>query len=652
MFAHALQQHQSGRVADAMNWYRRILAADPGHADSLQLFGVAFHQTGRSGEAVIWMERSIAAGAPSATYSANLATALDTLGRYNDAIRRGRLALVQQPDYAGAENTLASALRAIGRVPAAVAAACRAICLDARMAEAHCNLGAALFDAQASRPAAEAFRKALVLRPEYHEVHNNLGRALIDMGNLAAAVTSIRRAVTSVPRAARVHNNLGCVLSDLGAWDEALVAFRDALRHDPRLAAAHSNLVMSLHYIDGIDQAAVLAESCRYAERIERHESQPVFATVATPGRRLKIGYVSGDFRRHPVGYFLAPVLAAHDRAAVEVHCYSNNVSDDVMTARLRASAVHWRNVCGLDDDAAAAMIRADGIDILVDLAGHTARNRLPVFARRPAPVQVSWLGYWATTGLSTIDYLITDAVTVPPGEERWYSERVVRLPGGRFCYAPPDDAPEPSPLPPEAGTPMFGSFNNLSKVTPTTVRLWAEVLKAVPGARLLLKWTSLADAGTRQRVQAAFAEAGVDPARLLLRGRSAHAAMLAKYGDIDVALDPVPFSGGLTSVEALWMGVPVVTLPADTAPSRQTAGLLRILGLDDLVAKNAADYVRIAAGLAADQCRLAAFREGLRARMAASPLCDGAAYTRGLEAVYREIWRQYCEAAGQRRGG
>ena len=276
--------------------------------------------------------------------------------------------------------------------------------------------------------------------------------------------------------------------------------------------------------------------------------------------------------------------------------------------------------------------------------SGHTAGNRLLLFTRRPAPVQASWLGYPGTTGLSSIDYLVMDAISAPPDAERWCVEALARLPYGRFSYMPPSYAPAVVEPASRRGGPLtFGSFNNVAKLGPEVVQLWAKVLAASPGSRLVLKWKSLGDAATRERVAGAFAAAGLAPERLELRGRSPHAQMLAEYGDIDIALDPFPFSGGLTSCEALWMGVPVVTLPGDRPASRQTLGFLHGLGLDDLAAGSKADYVRIAAALAADSGRRAELRETLRSRMAASPLADASLFTPTLEAAFRRMWRRWC---------
>jgi predicted O-linked N-acetylglucosamine transferase (SPINDLY family) len=404
---------------------------------------------------------------------------------------------------------------------------------------------------------------------------------------------------------------------------------------------------LNLHYQETVREAQILAAARRFATRI----AVPVslnFKNTPEPERRLRVGYVSGDFKQHPVGFFLAPVLANHDPDAVEIYGYSNSLKNDWLTQQLRERCTQWRSLVGLSNSAAASLIAADGIDILVDLSGHTAENRLEIFARKPAPVQVSWLGFWGTTGLSTIDYLLSDTTTIPDGEEQYYSETVFRLPDNRFCYAPPYYAPAPATTAPclKNGYVTFGSFNNLMKIGPDVIQLWARLLQANPGARLLLKWGTLADNVVRENLLSMFAAHGVAPERVVLRPQSPHPEMLDEYADIDIALDPFPFSGGLTSCEAMWMGVPVITLPGKRAVSRQTLGFLRGIGLPELAASSADEYVRIATELATDQPRLTELRRTLRRRMAASPLCDGYAFTRNLEAAYRTMWENWCQKA------
>lgn len=437
--------------------------------------------------------------------------------------------------------------------------------------------------------------------------------------------------------------NLGAAMMALGQPVKAAGCFQHVVELDPDRADVDSDRLLCLNYAE-MSPDALLAEHRAWAARHETRlaPSAPAYANGTDPDRRLRIGYVSGDFNFSPGGIFLTNVLAAHDPGAVEVFCYSNNARNDSTTQRLRQHAHHWRDIARVADSDAAAMITQDGIDILIDLSGHTARNRLLLFARRLAPLQASWLGYPGSTGLAGIDYLLMDTAALPAGAERFCSEAVARLPRGRFCYAAADYAPDVMDSRPE-GPITFGSFNNIIKVGPEVARLWAEVLASTPGSRLVLKWEGLDEQAMHDRVARLFNEAGLDLNRLELRGRSPHPQMLAEYGGIDIGLDPFPFCGGLTSCEALWMGVPVVTLPGDRIASRQTLGFLTVLGLDDLAAASKADYVRIAAALAADPARRTELRHTLRARIAGSALGDGRLFTPTLEAALRWMWRERC---------
>jgi predicted O-linked N-acetylglucosamine transferase (SPINDLY family) len=505
------------------------------------------------------------------------------------------------------------------------------------------NLGNTLLALDRAEEAAAVHNRAISLRPDFAEGFANLASALRHQQRLEDSLAAAEAAVRLKPDLAEAHVTLGATLHELGELETGNAALETAIRLAPEKPAPHTLLIMGLHYQAGVSEAAIVAAARRFdaqiAVRPNRH-----FVNSPEAGRRLRVGYVSADFNSHPVGFFLAPVLAHHDRETVEIFGYTNGVRRDWLTRQLREQCTGWQNLAGLSDRAAAAMVAADGIDILVDLSGHTGGNRLAMFARKPAPVQASWLGFWGTTGLSAIDYILSDATTIPEGEEELYSETVFRLPGSRFCYRAPHFMPAPAPPPCLAGGAVtFGSFNNIRKLGGDVIELWARVLHETPGARLLLKSAALADTKVRGAILAAFMDRGVTAERLILRGSTPHPDMLAEYADVDIALDPFPFSGGMTSCEALWMGLPVVTLPGIRAVSRQTLGFLRVLGLTELAAASADDYVRIAASLAADRPRLAAMRQTLRQRMAASPLCDGAAFTRTLEAAYRTMWQAWC---------
>jgi predicted O-linked N-acetylglucosamine transferase (SPINDLY family) len=430
--------------------------------------------------------------------------------------------------------------------------------------------------------------------------------------------------------------------------DDALAAYDTALRLRPDYADAHSNKLLALHYGAFDARGAIAAQARAFGASVNRAGTPKAFVNAPVPDRRLRIGYVSGDLRRHPVGYFLQSVLRNHASDAVEVFCYSNNLKDDDLTASFQSEADHWRRLRGLTDEAAASLIRADAIDILVDMSGHTALNRLPLFARRPAPVQVSWLGYFGTTGLTAMDYVLADRFVVPPGEEDAFTEQVWRMPGSYLCFMPPDmDVPVRSRD--VQGPVTFGSFNNLAKLSPHTVSLWARVVQSVPQSRLLLKTSQLADAAVCQAVRERFAGHGLEADRLVLEGPSPRADLLASYNRVDIALDPYPYGGGTTTAEALWMGAPVVTLRGGTWTGRVSESILSTVGLSDLVAGSQEAYVDIAAKLAADQDRRTALHATLRSRLADSPFCDGAGFTRQLEDACRGMWKQWCKDEADR---
>ena len=607
LFAEGARHHQAGRMAEAERFYRRALQADPRHADALHWLGVM------AGEA----------------------------GRPDIALQLIDQALAEKPLYSEAHTHRAVTLLALGRLPEAADSYRKAVSQKRDNAAAWYGLGGALRELNQLGESASAYRRAIALNPKWAEAHNNLAVTLQKHGRFEEAVTAYRKALALAPNYPQMHYNLGSALMAQRDLAGALACFDKALTLDPGYAEALGNRLLCLNYSPDVTPQALL-DAHRDWERRYGGRAAQALANDRDPVRRLRIGFVSGDFQTHPIGYFLTQALEARDRTAVEVFCYSNDIFADAATARFQTLADHWRVIAQSNDEQAAAAIRQDRIDILFDLSGHTDKNRLGLFALKPAPLQASWLGYPGTIGLAAIDYLIMDADTVPPGAEAWFAEAVARMPHGRFCYAPPDYAPDVV-VPPSSRPVTFGSFNNVTKVGPDVVRLWARVLQAVPGSRLLLKWKTLSERGVRHQLRAEFAAAGIDKNRVEWRASTPHPKMLAEYGDVDIALDPFPFCGGLTSAEALWMGVPVVTLPGDRPASRQTLGFLNQIGLRELAATSGDEYVRIATELAADPVRRAELRRGMRARISASPMCDGALQARGLEAAARQMWRRWC---------
>ena len=510
------------------------------------------------------------------------------------------------------------------------------------------HLGVVLATQGKTDQAIAHYERALALKPDLAEVHNNLGVALATQGKTDQAIAHYERALALKPDYAEAHNNLGLALVAQGLIDQAIAHYERALALKPDYAEAHSNLLLTLNYAPGKDPVVVYGAHVDFAKRWETRFAASIQAHVndRSLGRRLKVGYVSSDIKKHSVSHFIGPVLENHDHDRFEIFCYSNNPREDDMTKRLRSFVDHWRSIFGVPDDPVAQQVRDDRIDILVDLNGHTALNRLMVFARKPAPIQVTWLGYPNTTGLSAMDYRITDGFADPVGmTEHIHSEKLVRLPACFSCYKPPGDAPEVSGLPArEKGYVTFGSFNNLAKITPEVMAVWARVLQAIPGARLTLKNSGLGVEAMRQTVWETFAKLGVARERLELLGPDRfQPAHLERYRNIDIGLDPFPYNGTTTNCEALWMGVPVVTLAGQAHAARVGVSQMSNLELTELICYTPEEYIATASRLASDLERLSALRMGLRSRMAASPLTDAHRFTKSLEQAYFVMWQDWC---------
>jgi len=643
----ALAHYQAGRLEEAGAACMGVLQEVPDHAEALHLLGVLAYLRGDASGAREFAARAHERAPDQPEFLNTLGLAHQACGEPAQAERCLRAALSTCPDYAAAHGNLGIALRSQGMPQEAEAEFREALRLDPGFAEAHNNLGNLLLEFGHADEAEQSLRRAIELRPGYAEAHANLGIVLRAFGRLPEAEASARRAIELNPQDAGAHNVLGVALFGLGRTREAEQCYRAALARDPSLAVAQGNLVYLMNCLSGRSLEEIYAEHREFARRFCPAPDAAPHGNVPDPARRLRIGYVSGDFRHHSVAYFIEAVLASHDRRAVEVYCYYNLAHADAATARLRGLADHWRDVHALDDEALARQVREDCIDILVDLSGYTANNRLPAFGRRPAPVQATWLGYLNTTGLDAIDYRLTDAQASPPGPlDRVHSERLLRLPDSQWCYLPPTDAPDVAPAPSQSARHVtFASFSIPAKLDDAVLRLWGRLLDRVPDARLLVVTNGL---GT---VPDAFVESlvrcGMPRERLDVEGSMPFVRYLAAHARADIVLDTFPFTGGTTTCHALWMGVPVVTLAGETATSRGGASALNAVGLGELVATTEDAYLEIAAALARDRVRLTALRSGMRERMRASPLTDAPRFTRHLEAAYRQMWREWCVARG-----
>jgi len=577
-----------------------------------------------------------------------LGATLRDLGRLPEATRALREATRLSGD-AESHNNLGLVLQEAGEREQAEAAFVEALRRQPGLVEAHANLGR-LYHATGRLALAEAsLRTALRIQPRLAEAHNSLAVVMKDSGRLLEAEASCRRAIACRPEYVEAHACHGAVLTSMGRLSDAEASFRRALQLRPDYLEAHSNLLFSHNYAADRSPQECLAEARQYGEKVSARAQGRYSTWLAAPEpQQLRVGVVSGDLREHPVGYFLDGLLQRLDRSRLNLYAYPTQHAGDSLTERIRSHCVGWTPLSGRGDADAARLIHADGIHVLFDLAGHSAHNRLPVFAYKPAPVQVSWLGYFATTGVAEIDYLLADPVSVPPAHHGHFSETIWYLPDTRMCFTPPAAEVPVAPLPALAhGFVTFGSFQSMAKLNDAVLALWAQVLLALPSARLRLQNRQLADAALRQQLGQRLQALGIAAHRVSMHGPLPHQAYLAAHGEVDLILDTFPFPGGTTTCEALWMGVPTLTLAGDRLIGRQGAGLLTAAGLCDWIAETPAHCVEKALAFATNLPALAGLRAGLRAQALASPLFDATRFARSFESAVWAMWQRLPGGAG-----
>lgn len=632
------------RLPEAAAAYQHAAELAPADAELWNQYGSVLQSLRRFEDAIRCHHRATRQRPDFAEAHNNLGNALKDFQRPAEAVACYRRALALNPSLVAAWNNLGNACLDLGRADEAIAALRQAIELAPDFAEAHLNLGNVLKLRGHLAEATYYFNRALALKPGFVQAHNNLGVVMTEQGQHAEAIAHLEQALGLDPNFAEAHNNLGNVYKNQARLDEALGAFRRALALRPDYSGAHSNLLFTLNYVDGVSPAEIFDLSrdfnTRHAARFA--PVSPHYTNDTRSDRRLKIAYVSPDFRAHACAFFLEPLFRHHDRATVEVYAYAEVAHPDPITQRLRSQVDHWRSTVGLNDEQVAVMIRDDQIDILIDLAGHTANGRLLALARKPAPIQVTYLGYPATTGLDVFDYRLTDHWTEPAGtSEQFYTETLVRLPHSLWCYQPFADMPAVSELPARCGTLTFGSFNNFAKIGSRVIALWAQVMHAVPASRLL---AITVPAGSAQdALRAEFASHGIAPARLELHDRVLRQQYLDLFARVDLALDPFPCNGGTTTCDALWMGVPVVSLIGNTFLSRASYSLLKTTGMEAYAASDAAAYIEICVNAARNLKFLERQRAQLRSQLAQSPLLDAPCFTRDVEQAYRAMWQRWC---------
>ncbi|ATC64237.1 hypothetical protein CMV30_09865 [Nibricoccus aquaticus] len=609
----ALAHHQAGRIPAAAALYAQLRTLAPRSFEAHHLGGAAALQLNQPADAEKLLTRALALNPRSPGTLMCHGLALAALGRNTDAEKSLRASLQLDPNNHETLSHLASLLVITGRLDEAAA----------------------------------TYERCLKSKPNYAQAHSGLGSVRQLQNRADEAIALHTRALALDPAHPKARCARAQSYQSAHRTAEALADFEAHLAHNPHDLEARSYRLMLLNYSDTLSREQLFAEHRAFGQAASaaakktpaRPTSAPAIPTPDTPHKKISLAFLSPDLRTHSVAYFLEPLLRHLNRDRFEITLYHDHFTTDAVSERLRSHASRWRNFIGLSSDVVETQIRADAPDILIDLAGHTGLNRLPLYARRLAPVQIAYLGYPATTGLAEMDFRLTDALADPPGDsDAFHTEKLIRFSPTAWAYEPPPDSPPPGATPPAArGEPFtFGSFNNLSKTNPATLRLWGEILRAVPGSRLLLKSFGLTPGYIRPRLEAA----AIDPARIeLLPPTAGTAEHLALYARLDVALDPFPYAGTTTTCEALWMGVPVITLAGDRHAARVGVSLLTATGHTELIAANSTDYIRIARDLATDPARLATLHATLRADLQNSPLLDHAAQAARFSAALIQCW-------------
>ena len=635
----------AGKINEAAASYRRALELEPDSADAHSHLALVLQANDDLEQALALHQRAAELDPASVAIHTYLGHCLKQLRRFDDALLAYRAAVALQPDDASLYNDLGVGLQGAGDIGQAIAAYQKAIALRPGFDLAYANQGVALEAVGQSEEARLCYQKALDIDSESSRSHFNMGNCLRGMQQFDAALASYRRSLELQSDYAGSHTNLCATLSDMGLMEEAAASCTAALAIDPNFELVHSSLLFCLSHIRGDDAAWLFAEHQRFGEQFEAplRASWPEHDNVRDPERRLQIGFVSGDFCDHALAHFITPLLEWLKQSNnITLHAYYNHDRIDNVTLRLRDLMPNWRQVAHLSDDALARQIRADRIDVLIDLSGHTARHRLLTFARKPAPLQASWIGYPGTTGMQSMDYFITDKFLMPLEQfEDLYVEKLVYLPAA-VPFLPSAYAPVVNALPALAnGYITFGSFNRPNKLSREVIALWAALLHAVPTARMLVG--ARAADGQYDTLIEWFASAGIGRERLDFHARTNMRDYMALHGQVDLCLDTFPYTGATTTLHGLWMGVPMLTLAGATAASRSSAAILGHLQLDAFVARDAADFVEKGVYIANNLPLLATLRGSLRQMLKQSALGQPALIAAGLEGALRVMWRRWC---------
>jgi protein O-GlcNAc transferase len=649
-----------GQLNEAVANYRKALEIQPDYAEVHCALGVALKELGQLDDAVASYKRALALNPDLTEAHINLDLAMRDIfsmcnvlmgkGQLEGAVTNYRRVLEIKPDYAEAYTSLGVALKELGQLDDAVESYRQALEIKPDLAEAHSNLGIALQDLGEIESAVASYRRAVEFKPDFAEAHNNLGNAQKELGQFESAAASYRRALEINPAFAEAHNNLGLVLQDVGQFEDAEACYQQALKIRPDYHEALGNLLFVLNYATSHTPLFYLEHAREYGRLVVGKLGTRFSAwQCEVQPRRLRVGLVSGDLRMHSAGYFLEGILSHIDPARIELIAYPTYHKEDELTARIRPRFSAWRPLVGKSDEVAAHLIHADRVHILLDLSGHTAHNRLPVFVWKPAPVQASWLGYFATTGVAEMDYLLADEVGVPEAQQYQFTESIWYLPDTRLCFTAPNVDITVAPLPTLSnGMTTFGCFQNLAKVGDEVLALWGNIFAALPHARLRIQCKQLDEPAQRKQLLQRLQRCGITPERVTMLGPIHREGYLAAHAEVDLILDTFPYTGGTTTCEALWMGVPTLTLAGDSLLARQGASLLMAAGLEEWIAASKEEYITKAVALASDKSKLATLRAGLRQQVLASPLFDARRFARNFEDALWGMWQRYQSQQGK----
>lgn len=603
-------QKELGKLQEAKATYLEIIRLKPDYANAYANLGAIYKELGKNNEALNSLSRAMELDPKNVNTYNTMGVILRSLHRYAEAINCFRDALLIEPDHTETNNSIGNLLYIVGNYPLA----------------------------------AEHFTKALSTNKNYAEAYSNLGRALQKSGLLEQAEYNFKKALSLRPDEAIFIGNIGVNLCAKRQYLEAAEYYQKALKINPQYSDAYSSLLLLMNFTALFSKEEIFQQHARWQDHVidslPANRPQPLKGTQVT-NRRIRVGYVSADFRIHSVAYFFEPLLTNQDPEKFEIFCYYNHTIEDDVTLSIKAKAEHWRSIKNMDDLEVVNLIRDDNIDILVDLAGYTAGSRLKVFVYKPAPIQITWLGYPNTTGLTDMDYRLTDDIADPVGEsDRYHTETLIRLPHGFLCFkGDPTQSFECTPPYKHNGYITFGTFNNLSKITDEVIEVWAKVLLAVENSRILLKCIQFADDKTKKQILSTFNKFGIEDQRVELLGRVENTAEhQALYSKVDIALDPFPYNGTTTTFEALWMGVPTLTMTGDRHSARVGASILSRIGLSDFIATDEASYIAKAVSLSQKTDYIDELRTSLRTRVANSDLCNAQQFAQDIEGVFTAL--------------